>query len=116
MKLTTKLIKKLIAEEMEQMSIPFSAEKKPTDPTHHDPEKKPTDPTDDPKDSIDSAGTLKKAVRALTQSRKPFEGISSDEAKLIYNLLKDMLVMAQEENATRIFQKLEDLLGQGYKK
>ena len=109
MKLTTKLIKKLIAEEMEQMPIPFSAEKKPTDPAHHDPEKKPTD-------SIESADALRRAVRALTQSQENFEGISSAEAGLIYELLEDIVAIAKDDNATRVLQKLERLLGQGSKK
>ena len=95
MKLTTKLIKQLIKEEMQQMPLPFEKEEQPPEAEEEIPR---------------SVQDLRKVMRKLSGSSANFEGISADEAMAIYNLLLDLMQVAKDTNSTVIMNRIQQIL------
>ena len=68
-------------------------------------------PVDDPIKSITSSTALQTAIRKLATTKPgEFQNISSDEAKLIYIILTEILKMAREGEARIIFKRLDTII------
>ena len=92
MKLTSKLLKKMIMEEMQQQKLPF-----PTQDTS----------PEDKQDEIKGVADFKKKLRDLSvQPTTDFTGLSPSELQAIAQLLTELLDLGQEMAADQRLKRI----------
>ena len=118
MKLTSELIKELIKEELNELSK-FAQSAGPPNQSAPAGRLSMTDEVSDTTASdskdkfkaINSAFALKTAIRRLaTNQSDKFENISADEARLIMEIITEILEMAKAGNAQIVFSRLDDII------